>query len=515
MTASYGGSTRSVIISLLPLPIPQSLSCSPSYLASGSSSTCTVTLSNADGGTVSITTSNNGALRAPATVKVAAGSTSASFAVTAHNTGTNWYVISASLNGFTKMLMIATYAPSTSGRVTSLLCSPRAMSAGSSSTCNVQLDGVDPEVPTDVVLSASSSAVKLPERILARPGQTSVDFRLDAGEGEGSATAEIVAEASSGSARDTVEVSSRRPALRVPGPQFVRAETALRFVAAAADPATTVSVDGLPPGAAFDGNTGGFEWTPNAAQTGTYEVTFSAPDAAGSVVTKAVAVTVESGAPVITRVVNAASRSSQMVCSAGSIGSVEGRWLAASDADATGTELRIDGVVTPLLQGSSTRLDFACPDAVPGSEVHLVVETPQGVSQPMAARISGLTPGLYSVNGSGAGEALVIHADTGALAGMRNYASSAYPAQAGDALLAYATGIAGASGVAAVIGGVEVLATAEPVDGSPGLFQLAFQVPAEVSPGDRVSLVLRTQGPDGVPVDSNAVSLTIEAQGGK
>ncbi len=135
-------------------------------------------------------------------------------------------------------------------------------------------------------------------------------------------------------------------AMRVPGKQFVSLGTELRFRVSSLDPAATLSAGELPVGASFDGNSGEFRWTPAGTQMGSHAVSFTATDAVGGKSNASVAIDVESGEPVVTRIVNAASHSADAACSAGAMATIEGRWL----ADGAGTKVWANGVATPILR---------------------------------------------------------------------------------------------------------------------------------------------------------------------
>ena len=152
----------------------------------------------------------------------------------------------------------------------------------------------------------------------------------------------------------------------------------VRFSVFSPDQGDSLSVTSLPPGASFDAASGTFDWTPTAAQQGTYQVTFNALTPTGELVTEDVEVEVDAGAPAITKVINAASHSQDAACSPGAIGRLEGRWLSdesAAASDASGSSLRLSGTAVlvngdavPILYASNTRVDFLCPASVPGSQ---------------------------------------------------------------------------------------------------------------------------------------------------
>lgn len=175
------------------------------------------------------------------------------------------------------------------------------------------MDHVEDSTTADVQLSSSSASLRLPKRVATRPGQSSVEFQVDAvSAGEG-----IVVAANLGSevVKETLAVApDRSTPIHVPGRQFVKYGTEVRFQVSSADPPETLSTDALPAGAYFNSATGEFRWTPDGTQLGAHDIDFTATDSAGGKASASVTVQVDSGDPVVTGIVNAASRSREAVC---------------------------------------------------------------------------------------------------------------------------------------------------------------------------------------------------------
>jgi uncharacterized protein (TIGR03437 family) len=407
--------------------------------------------------------------------------------------------VTATLGSTTKSVIFTVSTNTSQSRIGSLQCDPDGLAAGGSALCTVALQDVDPLSATTVTLSSSVESVKLPASITTRPGQSSVDFQIDATSAD-AASAVITAETESSSAQQTVKVRSE--ALQAPGQQYARVDQALRFPVSTADSSAIATLGQLPAGARFEG--GVFDWTPNSAQMGEFEVAFSAT-VDGRPTTRRVPIVVESGAPVIEAAVNAASRSAQSTCSPGAIASLRGRWL-------DGAVVRINGEKATVLAAAETRVDFLCPNAITGSQLEIVAETAAGVSAPARVQSRETTPGLFSADGSGAGEGMVMHAGTSAFTGVRKYASTALPAAPGDVLVAYATGIDKAVRLKATVGGVEVTPDAvTPVDGAPGLFRVALTVPVQIAPASRIAVSLESYSASGTSSKSNEVWIAVES----
>jgi uncharacterized protein (TIGR03437 family) len=277
----------------------------------------------------------------------------------------------------------------------------------------------------------------------------------------------------------------------------------------------------LPAGATFDLLTGIFDWTPTEAQEGTYRVIFNAISPSGEMTTESAELEVSGGAPVITRVINAASQSEDAACSSGAIGRIEGRWLSgesAAVADSSGNSLRlagaavlVNGNAVPVLYASATRLDFVCPVAVAGSQLQVAVDTAAGRSPAVETTVRGLAPGIFNISGSDGEHGMVLDSDGARFVMVRNYRYAAQPAQPGDVITLYATGVEGASQVSVRFG--QTLAEAEAltkVPEVPGLWLVSVRVPKGET-GNGVGLSIQAQVADGVTSSSNQIRIAIEA----
>jgi uncharacterized protein (TIGR03437 family) len=370
-------------------------------------------------------------------------------------------------------------------------------------------------------LSSSSAALLLPATVTTRPGQTSVQFQVNSAAGAKDETAVISAQLNADTMQETVSLQpSHDLPLVVPASEAARSGSELRFQVSSTDPSATFSAGPLPPGATFDGSTGVFAWTPRVAQQGKYPLTFTAANASGQTGTASSTVWVDAGAPVVDRIVNAASGSVQSACSAGAIARIEGRWLTqgetASDPSGASTELagtsvQVEGTSVPILWASPTRIDILCPDAVAGVPIQLVVRTPGSVSEPVATTQTAAAPGIFSLDASGSGQGLVSLAGESKPAMVRNYRYPTQPVRPGDRILILATGVGTASNVLVRFGETEVHAdSVASVVGRPGTSQIAATVPDDAVAGNSVPLGIAVQLPDGSSTQSNIVTIAIE-----
>lgn len=185
----------------------------------------------------------------------------------------------------------------------------------------------------------------------------------------------------------------------------------------------------------------------------------------------------------------------------------------------------------PLLYASATQINALIPQKLPStSSCPLVVTTGNVQSDPIQLATTPLQPGIYTVDTSGSGAGIVTNALTGQLISATN------PAHASDFLVIYSTGLGTVTGpngeaepgdgaqaptttvfhttstVTASIGGV-----AAPVLFSgltptfAGLYQVNVQVPAGVTPGNAVKLILTETDPQTkAAVQSNTVTIAVQ-----
>src|SRR6185503_18154532 len=125
--------------------------------------------------------------------------------------------------------------------------------------CQITLEDVGESTTADVQLSSSSHLVRLPDRLQTRPGQSTVEFQVDA---VGDAAADgivVAAQLGSNVVEETISVAQDRSVpIRVPGRQFVKFGTEVRFEVSPANSSATLSSGPLPQGASFDAGAGVF-----------------------------------------------------------------------------------------------------------------------------------------------------------------------------------------------------------------------------------------------------------------
>lgn len=200
------------------------------------------------------------------------------------------------------------------------------------------------------------------------------------------------------------------------------------------------------------------------------------------------------------------------------------------------TQVFLGGQPMPVLYASPSQMNVVVPqNLTPGATLSLEVEHNSTYSAPVPVTVSALSPGIYTLNDSGAGPGVVQIAGTTLLA--QPTGPGARPAQSGSEFLTiYANGLGpviGANGepapadgrgaqppaiyhtaatVSATFGGVNAPVTfAGLTPGLVQLYQVNVQVPAGVPTGNAVPLVLTVTSADGSTVaTSNTVTVAVQ-----
>lgn len=173
-----------------------------------------------------------------------------------------------------------------------------------------------------------------------------------------------------------------------------------------------------------------------------------------------------------------------------------------------GTTVSFNGVAAPLIYAGDTQVIAIVPYAVSGTSASVSVAYQGGISSSFSVPLAASSPGFFTANSTGAGQAAAVNAVEGTL----NTAAS--PVKIGSYISLYLTGEgqttpAGADGklggLTAAIPNLPVTAT---VDNIPavvqyrggvfgavaGLMQVNVQIPAGVKPGGYVPVVLTVGG---------------------
>jgi uncharacterized protein (TIGR03437 family) len=236
--------------------------------------------------------------------------------------------------------------------------------------------------------------------------------------------------------------------------------------------------------------------------------------------------------PAVTTFVNAASAAHGMA--AGSISSVFGVNIATSEASAVslplptvlaGSSVQAGAFSAPLFFASPAQINLQIPWELAGQTLApMTITAGSTVVNQQTVDLVPFAPGIFTVNGTGIGQAVAVLANTSILAAPATVAGS-QPATAGVYISIYCTGLGavsntpatGAPGqssplsvtnspVTVTIGGVVAQASfAGLAPELVGVYQVNVKVPSGVVPADAVPMTLSIGG-----VTSNTVSIAIQ-----
>jgi uncharacterized protein (TIGR03437 family) len=390
-------------------------------------------------------------------------------------------------------------------RPTALTCSAGTIQAGNWLSCEVQLNL--PNVPevARLVISSASPGLEIPAIAITRPGQTRLSFDVYVNPLAVQQSSNVTVQFGETTVNEAIFLTPESaPILNIPGSVAAVYGQPVNFTFSAADPdgmKVALAASNLPDGATFDPGTGAFSWTPTQSQQGLYSVTFTATDSANASSTGQVAITVDSGKPIITSIYNAASQSTP-ACSPGSVASLAGRWLASVETAVSdpsgastllgGTQVKVNGEYVSVVYASPTRVDFVCPAAGAGTPLVISAESNAGIAGPVSTLMYQTSPGIYSMDGTGGGQGLITLAGTSLLAISRDYRALGQPAEPGDSIAIQATGIAtpDAAVTVRIADFYAVVQSVQAVPGAAGVYQITAEVPLGIPQGDAVPVVV-------------------------
>jgi uncharacterized protein (TIGR03437 family) len=363
------------------------------------------------------------------------------------------------------------------------------------------------------------------------PGQAKIRFEVSADEAAVQQVTAVVAQYGLHTSQTDITILPQdAPVMSAPDAVVAKVQEPIRFTVSGRDghdlPVELAAV-GVPLGAQFDVITGAFTWTPSEGDKGSYQVSFHARNSLGKEAEKTVTLIVGQGSPMVDAVENAASAAAPLVCSPGSAASIKGHFLFEGEMPLSsrsqpvlrlgGTQVLINGNPAPLLYASSSRIEFLCPEGAPGTRLSVAVSADAGVSEAVPATLQEAAPGVFTVDGSGRGQALAVQPLAARLTAIPNFRYLGNPALAGETVTVLATGIPCSKD------GVDQRLTARlnqqdttleaiaPSAMYAGACNVGVKVPAGIT-GDALELQLEVVTTGGSVVTSNTTTIAVGAR---
>jgi len=176
ITASFNGTSKTTTLTLNPYTVT-SIALNPATVLGGSSSTGTVTISQAPANapvTVTLSSGNKDA-QLPASVSVPAGSTTATFTVTTSSVSNNETVTITAAIGTSKQAAQLTINAAT---LTALTVSPSSVGGGLPSTGTVTISQAAPTGGVTVTLSSDNGSATVPLSVTVAAGSKTATFNI-------------------------------------------------------------------------------------------------------------------------------------------------------------------------------------------------------------------------------------------------------------------------------------------------------------------------------------------------
>ncbi len=462
---------------------------------------------------------NSQSLSVPANVAVPAGATSASFDASASAvTSQTSAQVTATYNGTSKNVTLTLQPSSVS--LSSISCAPTSIPAGQSTTCQLALTsaaGTD----TSVRVSDSSKYLSVPSQVVVRAGQSAISFLATTKSNAKPTSVTITAKLSRVTVNTTVSIvkgTANALSVDVPTAQTSVDGESVQFLVSAQDPENlpvALTTAELPAGASFDSVRGEFTWTPRGVPFGSYPISFTATNAIGQSATAKVSVDVVSGEPVLKKVLHSVTHNPEQACSPGSLATLQGVGLGVDQAGEA-VQVSVNQEFVAVVDSSPKEITFQCPDLIPGTPLSIQAYRGSRSSNVLDSVMAEAAPGVFSLDGTGSGQGLVLLGGTDQVVTMRKAQLPSQPALRKDLISILATGLgveaqARPEEVQVVIG--ESVTSAQSVTPlSPGLWRVVAKVPDHAAFGDAVPLRLQLTLPGGRDVGSNVVTLAINAK---
>ncbi|HEX5833576.1 MAG TPA: lamin tail domain-containing protein, partial [Pyrinomonadaceae bacterium] len=162
-----------------------------------------------------------------------------------------------------------------------------------------------------------------------------------------------------------------------------------------------------------------------------------------------------------------------------------------------GTTVKVNGQAARIFYASPDEVIFVVPEGLAAGPAEVIVSNSDSFTAKATALIAGGAPGIFTGNGDGAGEAIILDSDA-------HTAGPFDPANGRLRLSIFATGVSRAGNVTAAVNSQPV--TVETIASSvlPGLDEIHVLVPAELRGAGTSTLTVTADG-----VQSNPVTLTI------
>jgi uncharacterized protein (TIGR03437 family) len=145
----------------------------------------------------------------------------------------------------------------------------------------------------------------------------------------------------------------------------------------------------------------------------------------------------------------------------------------------SGTTIRFNAIPAPLIYTSATLVAAQVPDMFLVSQAQVTVTFEGRTSAPLPVQVVASSPGVFTLDTSGKGQAVALNQDS-------SLNTASHPAEVGDVISLYATGLRQGDGpITVTIGGGQAVVTSTQ-NLSSGVLQIDAKIPAGIQTGGAV-----------------------------
>jgi hypothetical protein len=170
--------------------------------------------------------------------------------------------------------------------------------------------------------------------------------------------------------------------------------------------------------------------------------------------------------------------------------------------------LLLNGEAVDIIRASQSEIDFECPELTPGSALTLQVLRGAASSAILHAIAAEPVPAIFSLDGSGAGQAIALLGDSSTVVMQRSPGLPSQPAVRTDQVRLIVNGLSTSEIQVLVGGSVAKVSTVEKM--AAGLWSIGFEIPEAAPLGNAVPVTLELTLPYGKVAGSNVTTIAIE-----
>ncbi len=212
LSATAGSVARTATLTITAASGAASMICTPATVQTPGTSTCTFSLGSPAVANTQVTlNSSSASVTIPPSITIGTGLTSATFTAIVAAVPAN---ATASLGavGLNASQTLTLLPMAKTASIASISCSPRTLTGGGTSTCQIALSGAAPAGGASIELSSSSTQLSIPSMVQVAQGSTSAQFSATSSLIAHDEKAQLIANLGSSSAQAALALRGIKPA---------------------------------------------------------------------------------------------------------------------------------------------------------------------------------------------------------------------------------------------------------------------------------------------------------------